>query len=151
MSWFKRKPKYAQITSVSQVKAHLREFMLDTQIPNALNISEELGCPPISDDVAEREEEESDKRVTRIEPLIPLLHGYSMMMAEVFAKNFSNAMISEGEGEPPALPPVMKVALTKASRKMLEELMVHLLMGAVSQMVELEFLELPERPVKRKR
>ena len=61
MSLFKRRaPKYKKITSVKQIKTHLREFILDSQIPDGDSISVELGCSPISDELLEREEEESD-------------------------------------------------------------------------------------------
>lgn len=149
MSWFFRKPKHKQVTSVSQVKATIREFFLDSQIPNSHDISEDLGCPPISNDVAEREEEESDKRVEKIAHLVPLLHGYSTLFAEAFSSNFSKAM--SGDNPEHELPPMMSAALNKASRKLMEDVLVHLLIGSVSQMVDLEFLEIPRHPIKRKR
>jgi hypothetical protein len=137
---FKRKPKYKRITSVSQVKAHLREFLMDSQIPNPDEISLILGCSPISDELMEKYEEESEVRVERVSYLIPLLYGYSALFAEAFV---STIEISALEDVPAETKKLLET-ITSHTQKVLEESMSHLLVGSVSQMVDLGLLNLPK-------
>ena len=141
MKLFKwRKPKYKQITTVTQIKAHLREFILDSQISNAEQITKELGCPPISDELLEREEEESDRRVERISFLLPLLYGYSTLFSEAFV----STMAPEHGADTELGTKLAMEALTKAVQHAFEDAMSHLLIGSVSQMVDLGLLEVPK-------
>ena len=132
----KNKPKFTKLTSVKDVKAKVREFILDSQIPNPHEIAEVLGCVPISDDVAEREEEESDKRVEQVAFLIPLLYGYSTLFAESFIKD---AHVTASEEFTPEMAK-MVAGITRATQHVLEDAMAHFLTGAVSQLVDLELL-----------
>lgn len=136
----KKKAKYEQITNVNQIKAHLREFILDSQIPNSESISRDLGCPPISDELYEREEDESELRVEQISHLIPLLYGYSSLFSEAFVASIDvpEEMISSENKK-------STLAITRAVQAMFEDAMSHLLIGSVSQMVDLGLLELPKR------
>ncbi len=134
----KKKPKYASITSPQQIKAHIREFMFDTGIPDAYEASEVLGCPPISVDVQQKYEDESELRVERISALIPLLYGYAAMFAQATADSAPHA-ISEVDDKMAAK---LLQVLDQTTKKMLEDSMSHLLIGAVSQLVDLEFITL---------
>jgi hypothetical protein len=141
MSWFKRhRPKYKKIRSINQVKVHIREFILDSQIPDGDLISVDLGCPPISDELLEREEQESDTRVERISFLIPLLYGYAALFSEAFVHTL-RPPISITED-----PDLSKLVdkMTVETKKIFEESMAHLLVGSVSQMIDLGLLELPK-------
>jgi hypothetical protein len=137
---FKKKPKYKSITSVKQIKGHLREFILDSQIPDADEVSSRLGCPPISDEVLEREEDESEIRIERISFLIPLLYGYGKLFSEVFAESIAGS--KPKKGSPVSDHPSAMV--TPVTMGTLEEIMSHLLIGSVSQMVDLGLLQLPK-------
>lgn len=136
-----RKPKYATITSPQQIKAYIREFMFDTQIPDAYEASEALGCPPISDDVQDKYEQESELRVERISNLIPLLYGYAAMFATATADSAPHSVAENDEKLEPMAAKLLE-ALDKTTKKMLEDYMSHLLIGAVSQLVDLEFVTL---------
>jgi len=137
----KKKPKYQQITTVNQIKAHLREFILDSQIPNGEEISHDLGCAPISDEILEKEEQESDLRVDAISHLIPLLYGYSALFSEAFLTTYSHP---EEYAKNPEMQKMMNEA-TRLIKQMFEDAMAHLLIGSVSQMVDLGLLESPKR------
>lgn len=139
----KKKPKYATITSPQQIKAYIREFLFDTQLPDAYEASEILGCPPISIDVQEKYEEESEVRVERISHIIPLLYGYAAMFATATADLAPHAFI-DTDIDDKANPLAAKLlgALDQTTKKMLEDSMSHLLVGAVSQLVDLEFVTL---------
>ena len=141
MKFFKRSiPKYKKITSVKQIKTHLREFILDSQIPDGDIISVELGCTPISEELLEREEEESDIRVEKISFLIPLLYGYAALFSEAFVSTMAppDELLKQPERAK------MVDHITHETRKVFEESMAHLLVGSVSQMIDLGLLELPK-------
>jgi hypothetical protein len=141
MSWFKRsKPKYKGITSIKQVKTHVREFILDSQIPDGDLVSVDLGCSPISDEVLEREEQESDNRVERIAFLIPLLYGYAALFSEAFVHTLRPP---KSITEDPELSKLFD-KMTAETKKIFEESMAHLLVGSVSQMIDLGLLQLPK-------
>lgn len=141
MDFFKKKkPKYKQITTVNQIKAHLREFILDSQIPNGEDISRQLGCSPISDEILEKEEQESDLRVDAISHLIPLLYGYSALFSEAFVTTISHP---EEFLKNPDMIKIMK-DFNKMNQQMFEDAMAHLLIGSVSQMIDLGLLESPK-------
>jgi len=140
MRFFKsKKPKYKRITSVKQIKAHLREFILDSQIPDGDEISVHLGCSPVSEEVLEKEHEESDIRVEKISYLIPLLYGYASLFSEAFVTSLTSPH-PEMSPEMAQLHDIV-AAQTKSA---LKEPMAALLVGAVSQMVDLGLLELPK-------
>lgn len=141
MSLFKKKkPKYKSITNVKQIKAHLREFILDSQIPDADEISSRLGCTPLSDELLEREEEESDRRVDEISHLIPLLYGYATLFSEAFVSTLPLTV----EELSPELKK-FREHVVQSTKHQMEELMAHLLMGSVSQMNDLGLIQLPKR------
>jgi hypothetical protein len=137
MSLFKRKkPKFTELTTIKDLKSKIREFVLDSQISNAHEICDNLGCIPISDEVAEKEEEESDKRVDRINFLVPLLYGYATLFSEAF---IDEASVTH-DGIPEELSKVI-ASITDVTKHVLEDAMAHFLVGAVSQLVDLEFLQ----------
>lgn len=138
----KKKPKYKSITSVTQIKSHLREFIMDSQIPNADDVSVKLGCPPISDEVYDKELEQSDLRAEKISFLIPLLYGYSALFAEAFVTNMSAENASE------KVPPELKKLIdqiTEQTKVVLEDAMAHLLIGSVSQLVDLGLINVARK------
>jgi hypothetical protein len=135
----KKKPKYQQITNVQQIKAHLREFILDSQIENGAEIAEDFGCPIISDELLEKEEEESHRRVDEISFLIPLLYGYSTLFADAFVSNMNIP-----HSDDPRMHKLIH-ELTDSTKQTFEAAMSHLLIGSVSQMVDLGLLKLPKR------
>jgi len=135
----KKKPKYQEITNLNQIKAHLREFIFDSQIENAAEIAEDFGCPIISEELIEKEQEESTRRVENISPLLPLLYGYSALFADAFVSNLNLPEVSD-----PRMHKLMH-ELTASTKQTFEEAMSHLLVGSVSQMVDLGLLNLTQR------
>jgi len=128
----KRRPKL----TMADMSSRTRGFLLDSQIQNAHEISSILGCSPISDEVASKEEEESDKRVERINYLIPLLYAYAHSLSEG-STEFQKSNLAEEVAD---LPP----EIWNESRKMLEEFAFSILVGAVSQLIDMSLLEVPK-------
>ena len=77
--WIKRKPK--KDITLADVTNRIRGLILDSQIQNAHELSLILGCAALSEEVQEREEEESDKRIAKISYLIPLLFAQAHLLA----------------------------------------------------------------------
>jgi hypothetical protein len=132
----KKKKKNKKIWTINDVSAKLREFILDSQIQNAHELSVILGCGKISDELAEKEEEESEKRVERISHLIPLLFAHAHALAE-----------GSVEYQRANLPPELKELSDEMwieSRKMMEQIAMSALVGSVSQLVDLGLVKLPK-------
>jgi hypothetical protein len=141
MKIFKRKKKHkSAVGNFADVKTRIREFVLDTKVPNGHDMADALGCVPISDEIAEKEEQESDKRVESIDYLVPLIYGYASLFASVII-DFSEL----DEGDIPA--PMAKIMdqLESATKEMLENNLAHFTLGAVSQMVDLKLLTVPKK------
>jgi hypothetical protein len=130
-----RKKKTAKM-SLGDISPRLRGFVLDSQIQNAHEISVLLGCSAISDEIAVKEENESDKRVEKISYLIPLLYAYSRTLSEGTAEYQKMNLPEELEDLPSEI--------WLESRKMMEQFALSILIGAVSQMIDMNLLQIPK-------
>ncbi|CAB4123931.1 hypothetical protein UFOVP45_64 [uncultured Caudovirales phage] len=129
---FKKKKKPP---TIGELTNRLRGFMLDSQIQNGNELAILLGCSPISDELLEREEEESEKRTDRIGYLTPLIYAFSHTLSEAAVEyqreNF------EGAEKLPA-------EIWTASRRMLEQATISVMMGSLSQFVDMGLLNVPK-------
>ena len=132
----KKKSKSDNSWTINDISAKLREFILDSQIQNGHELSVILGSGKISDELAEREEEESDQRVDKISHLIPLLFAHAHALAEGSIE-FQRANI------PPELKGLSD-EMWHESRKLMEQIAMSALVGSVSQLVDLGLLKLPK-------
>jgi hypothetical protein len=131
------KKKRSTQVSLEEVTRRLRGFILDTQVQNAHEMSVILGCTAISEEVQEREEEESDNRTARISYLVPMLYAYSHALAD-------GAMEYQRSNTPDTLKDLPK-EIWYQSRSMMSDLSLSALMGAVSQLVDMGLLEIPKK------
>ena len=136
----KKKKKQKQTWTINDITAKLREFILDSQIQNAHELSVILGCGKISDELAEKEEEESDKRVERISHLIPLLFAHAHALAE--------GSIEFQKGNLPPELASLSDEMWIESRKLMEQIAMSALVGSISQLVDLGLLKLPKEKKK---
>jgi hypothetical protein len=120
-----------------EINTRLRGFLLDSQINNAHEISLILGCAAQSEELAEKEEEETDKRLDRIAHLVPLLYAQAQALSNG-AVEYQKANLPAGAGKIPD-------PIWWESRKLLEQVSVAALLGAVSQLVDMGLLEIPKR------
>ena len=128
----KKRPKF----SIADVSPKMRAFILDSQIQHAHEISELLGCTPISDDVADKEEHESDKRVERIGYLVPLVYSYARILSEGTVE-FQKLNLPE---ELEDLPQEIWIE----SRRMVEQVAFSATIGAISQLLDMGLLIIPK-------
>jgi len=95
MFW-KKKPKTKHIRiDHPTLPVLIRQVIYDTMLMPAEEIACIMGLPPISDDVAEMEERESQKRLERFATLIPFIDSH----ADIAAKIAASAYMIEDEEE----------------------------------------------------
>jgi hypothetical protein len=133
----KKKKHLAPSVTLADLSNRIRGLILDSQIQHAHELSEILGCSVISDEVQEREEEESDKRIEKISYLVPLLFAQVHLLSE-------GAIEYQKENLPDELEDIPD-EVWRESRKMMEQVSLAALMGSVSQLVDMELLEIPRK------
>lgn len=142
MNWkfWEREPRNE--LSIAEINARLRGFILDSQINNAHEIAVILGASISSEEVLEKEEEESDKRVERIAYLTPLIFAQAHALAEGAAEfqKMNLKDITEESGESFTVPDEVWIE----SRKLMEQVSISALMGAISQFVDMGLLQIPK-------
>lgn len=134
MKWFK---KNSPNISISEINSRVRGFLYDSQMDNAYDISLILGCAPISSEVAEKEEEESEKRMDNISYLMPLLYAQAQALAQGSIE-YQRTSVPESLSSLPD-------ELWWESRKLLEQISSAAMMGAIAQLVDMGLLEIPKR------
>lgn len=129
--------------SLAEINARLRGFILDSQINNAHEISVILGASISSEEVLDKEEEESDKRVSKISYLVPILFAHSHVLAEG-ATEFQKSSVKQLDVE---VQPAQAIPdeIWHESRKLMEQVAVAALMGGISQLVDMGLLEIPKK------
>jgi hypothetical protein len=135
----KKKKKNKKVTdpvSLSEVTSRLRGFLIDSQIQNAHELAVILGCSPLSEELREMEEDESDKRVDRISHLVPLLFAQAHALAESSIEYQKSNITKDIDG--------LSSETWWESRKILEQVAMSALLGSVSQLVDMGFLKLPK-------
>ena len=82
---FKRKKKKKGRVEIKHVPLPIlmRQAIYDSMLEPAEGIAEALGLPPISDEVAEMEEEASQKRLERFASLIPFIDSHSDLASRI--------------------------------------------------------------------
>lgn len=134
MRWFKRR---SPDLTMTEVNSRVRGFLLDSQINNAHEISLILGCAAQSEELAEKEEEESDKRLERISHLVPILYAQAQTLSQGTIE-YQRTNLPDSIGKIPD-------PIWWDSRKLLEQVSVAALLGAISQLVDMGLLEIPKR------
>jgi hypothetical protein len=130
---FRRKRK---VITLADVSSRLRGFILDSQINDAHELALVLGCSPISDEVALREEDESERRVAEISILTPLLYAFAHSLAEASVEH-QKSTIADADKVPDEI--------WMTSRRLIEQVAISVLLGSVSQLVDMKLLEVPRK------
>lgn len=125
-----------RVFDLSDISNRLRAFVLDTQLPDAHEIAVILGCSVISDEVAEREEEESDKRLERIAHMIPLIYAHAHTISEGTIA-LQRQTLEDADKVPDEI--------WEATRQMVEKVSLATTLATVSQIVDMGFVKLPKK------
>lgn len=131
--------------TVSDMQNRLREFMLDTQHPHAHHMSELLGCAFISDELAEKEEEESNKRLSEISALLPILFAYSRIFSDAMIRHQRAHVEDEG---------IASEMITEEewseTESVFAQIAISTMLGSVSQLLDMGFIKLTPKKVRLK-
>jgi hypothetical protein len=119
--------------SLAEINSRIRGFLLDSQIQDAADLAVIIGCTAISEEVEDKEYEESDKRVSRVSSLIPLMYAYSHTLAEAATEYQKKNLDSEVK---------IPDEVWAFSRKLTEQIAMSTVLGAVSQLVDMGALTL---------
>jgi len=133
---FRKKKSNKMDISVAEMSNRVRGFLLDSQFPEAYELSVLMGCSVVSDEVAAHEEEDSEDRVERVASLIPLLYAYSHTISEGAVEYQRKNLDENFKGFPDDL--------WIAARRILEQVTMSVLLGSISQLVDMGFLKLPK-------
>jgi hypothetical protein len=131
-----RKKKMPEL-SITEITSRIRGFVLDAQVPNPHEISVILGCTNISEELQEREEEESEKRLERIAYTVPLLYAFSRLMAEGTVESQKTSTTENLTDVPPEI--------WREGRRLMESSSFSTLIGAIAQLVDMGLLEIPRK------
>jgi len=96
---FKRKKKNKARVEIKHIPLPIlmRQAIYDSMLEPAEGIADALGLPPISDEVSEMEEMESQKRLERFSRLIPFIDSHSDMASRIVAAAY---LIDESDEDP---------------------------------------------------
>lgn len=129
-----KKRKDKAMPSIAEISSRLRGFIMDSQVQNGHELAVILGCSATSEELQLHEENESDKRLDKIAHLVPLLYAYAHTLAEASVE-YQRANTSE---ELKSIPD----EVWWESRKLMEQVALSVLMGAVSQLVDMKLIRL---------
>lgn len=78
----------------------IRNIVYDSLLSDPQQISHKLGLPPISEEVSEKEAEESQLRLENIAALIPIIEAHAQISAEISLAGYSSIVsVEEGDSE----------------------------------------------------
>lgn len=100
---FFRKKKPAELDSdmlMAEIMYRMRGMFLDSQLQDAFALSVIAGASYVSDEVAEKEQQDSDKRFSRIEYLMPLIVAQCYQVAKATTELHRTKMGSESNEAP---------------------------------------------------
>jgi hypothetical protein len=140
MRWFKKKPsELDEDQLMAEIMYRIRGMFLDSQLEEAFALSVIAGASYVSDDIAEKEQEDSDKRVHRIAYLLPLMTAQTYQIAKATTDLHRTKMGQEGETAPEGY---WDFYFDRA-----HQLTLASVIGSVAQMVDIGLLSLgPIKP-----
>jgi hypothetical protein len=122
--------------SIPELTARIREFIYDSQLPEAEEVVAYLGMSEISEEVLDKEYEESENRVSEISHLIPLLYAFAHTMAEGITE-YQKADVDDED--------ILPASAWVMTRKVFTQVSVSTLVGALSQLVDLGIIKVVNR------
>ena len=99
MRLFRRKKKKVRVTQVP-LPVLIRQVIYDTMLTPPEDIADAMGLPPISDEVSDMEEQDSQARLSRMGPLLPLIDSHADLCAKITTAAY---LLDESSGDTDAL------------------------------------------------
>lgn len=139
MKWFRKKPKPLDFEIIRRdipLSQLARWYMYDTELAEPAELAEILGMNPDSEEGMDKEREDSDIRMSRIEYLMPFLHTMSEIAADTITGIQINEIINKN---PDAKEEIERESDTM--RTMYKVIALAAMMGAFSSAAELSLIE----------
>jgi hypothetical protein len=95
MKLFRRKKVKTQVVQVP-LPVLIRQVIYDTMLTPTEGIADALGLPPISDEVADMEQQASDDRISNLSMLLPFIDAHADIAAKITAAAYmleDNALV----------------------------------------------------------
>lgn len=140
MKFFRKRRESINMDALNaEVNFRMRGLFLDSQLKDAFALSVLAGTSFVSDEVGEREQQESDKRVERIAHLAPLIFAHTYQLAKSSIELQRTKLGSAGDD----LPKEVWDNFQEAT----QHIAIASVVGSLSQMVDLNLLSVgPRRP-----
>jgi len=90
MSFFNRKKNNKITITTISPQVLIRKIIYDSGCSDPESVAALLGLSPISDEVAEMEEQASSERVSRIAALLPIIEAHANIAAQVAAASYTS-------------------------------------------------------------
>ncbi len=101
MRWFKKKKATFDPDMLNaEIMYRMRGMFLDSQLEDAFALSVIAGASYVSDEVAEKERQDSDKRVEKIAYLMPLIGAQTYQVAKAITELHKTKMGPEAKEAP---------------------------------------------------
>lgn len=94
MSFFRRRKKHSVSVTHISPQVLIRKIIYDSGCPNPEEVAQVLGLTPISDEVADMEEQASADRLSKIEILMPIIRAHADISAQVAAVSYASELDS---------------------------------------------------------
>lgn len=98
MRFWKKKPKL-EITQVP-LSVLMRQIVYDSMLTPTEGIAEMLGLPPVSDDVADMEQQAHEDRLGNVAGLLPFVDAHADIMAKIAIAAYTLDNPTQGEEVP---------------------------------------------------
>lgn len=99
MRFWKRKKKAVSVTQVP-LSVLMRQIVYDAMLSPTEGIAEMMGLPPISDEVADMEQEAHETRLGNIAGLLPFIDAHAEILAKIATAAYT--LDNESSEAPPA-------------------------------------------------
>lgn len=111
----------------------IRQIIYDSMLMPAEDIAREMGLPPVSDEVAEMEEEASQDRISRFSRLIPFIDSHADIMARIATAAY---LLDEQEDDS-----IIDTSDTDAMTRMFRLVALSATISCMSTLFSLELIE----------
>jgi len=141
VKWFKKKKplELDEDRLMAEIMYRIRSMFLDSQLDDAFALSVIAGASYVSDEIAEKEQQDSDARVAKIAYLMPLIVAQTYQIAKATTELHKTKMGSEANDAPEEY---WEFYFART-----HQLTMAAVTGAISQMVDIGLLSLgPIKP-----
>lgn len=101
MSFFNRKKKNNLTITTISPQVLIRKIIYDSGCTDPEAVAVVLGLSPISDEVADMEEQASAERISRIAVLLPIIEAHASIAAQVAAASYATESLDIEDGDLP--------------------------------------------------